>query len=139
MLAQQPVHLAGHVGGEALDAAVLHLDPFRMSAGRADQSMLDARTQDQRFLATHHVGCAERRLAEQAGDDVALPAALQIHRYERLGDFGRACRAGGVRRLDPAFAASHHADEKDRCFGLGFQPVSTLTQEDVAVLTRLQS
>jgi hypothetical protein len=28
MLAQPPVHLAYHVGGEAIHAAVLHLNPF---------------------------------------------------------------------------------------------------------------
>jgi hypothetical protein len=90
MLAQQPVHLAGHVGGEAIDAAVLHLNPFRMGARRADQSVFDACTQSRRLLAAHDVGGTGSGLAEQAGDDLAFAAVLQIHRHRCLGDLSRA-------------------------------------------------
>ena len=138
MLAQERVHLAGHVGGEARDAPVLHLDPFGMRAGGADQPVLDAGAENQRLLAAHHIGGAGSRLAEQAGNDVALAAVLQIHRHEGLGDFRRAGRAGGIGRLDPALAASHHADQQHRRIGLGLQPMSALAQEHVAMLALLQ-
>ena len=61
MLAQERIHLAGHVGGEARDAPVLHLDPFGMRAGGADQPVLDAGAENQRLLAAHHVGGARAR------------------------------------------------------------------------------
>ncbi|MDF2969817.1 MAG: hypothetical protein K0R61_267 [Microvirga sp.] len=110
-----------------------------MCAGRADQPVFNPCAQDQGFLATHHVGSSGSRLAEQARNDMALAAVLQIHRHERLGDFRRSCRAGGVGRLDPALAAADHADQQHRRVGLGLKPWSALTQENVAVLALLQS
>ena len=83
MLAQERIHLAGHVGGEARDAPVPHLDPFGMRAGGADQPVLDAGAENQRLLAAHHVRGARGGLAERPGNDVALAAALEIDRQSR--------------------------------------------------------
>jgi hypothetical protein len=90
MLAQPPVHLAYHVGGEAIHAAVLHLSLFWTDARRENQSVFDDCTQSRRFLAEHDVGGTGSGLAEQAGDDLAFAAVLQIQRQPCLGDFSRA-------------------------------------------------
>jgi hypothetical protein len=47
-------------------------------------------TQSRRFLAEHDVGGTGSGLAQQAGDDLAFAAVLQIYRHRCLGDLSRA-------------------------------------------------
>ena len=90
VMAQERVHLAGEVGREARDAPGLHLDPLRMRAGQADQPVRDARAENQRLLAAHHVDRAGLGLADEARHDVAAAAAFEID----LDHGARRCPAG---------------------------------------------
>ena len=130
LLAQQGIHLAGHVGGKSGDAAALHRDPFAVGAGQHQRDVLGVqqaeqaqRAEDLGFFAAHHVG-QPGQVGAQAGHDGDAASARVIARQptQLRCQIGQARRAGAVRRLDPALAAAHHAGHQAGQAGVGCAP-----------------